>query len=69
MWAEKLPEILWSYRTTLRWSTGETPFSLVYGSKAVIPIETRLATTRSENPNEEQNNLELNFELDHLDER
>ncbi|KAK1568798.1 hypothetical protein Q3G72_028909 [Acer saccharum] len=68
-WAEKLPEILWSYRTTPRRSTGETPFSLVYGSEAVIPIETRLSTARSENPDEEQNNLELSFELDHLDER
>ena len=68
-WAEKLPEILWSYRTTPRRSTGETPFSLVYGSEAVIPIETRLLTARSENPDEEQNNLELSFELDHLDER
>ncbi|KAK0607684.1 hypothetical protein LWI29_018587 [Acer saccharum] len=68
-WAEKLPEILWLYRTTPRRSTGETPFSLVYGSEAVIPIETRLSTARSENSNEEQNNLELSFELDHLDER
>ncbi|KAK0570471.1 hypothetical protein LWI29_001714 [Acer saccharum] len=39
-WMEKLPEILWSYRTTPRQSTRETPFSLVYGSEAVIPIET-----------------------------
>ncbi|KAK1561899.1 hypothetical protein Q3G72_002718 [Acer saccharum] len=68
-WAEKLPEILWSYRTTPRRSTGETPFSLVYGSEAVILIEKRLATAWSENPNEEQNNQELSFELDHLDER
>ena len=68
-WVEKLPEILWSYRTTPRRSTGETPFSLVYGSEAVIPIETRLATARSENPNEAQNDHELAFELDHLDER
>ncbi|KAK0593633.1 hypothetical protein LWI29_020599 [Acer saccharum] len=68
-WAEKLPEILWSYRTTPRRSTGETPFSLVYGSEAVIPTETRLSTARSENPDDEQNNLELSFELDHLDEK
>ncbi|KAK0601898.1 hypothetical protein LWI29_028584 [Acer saccharum] len=59
-WVEKRPEILWSYRTTPRRSTGETPFSHVYGSKAGILIETRLATARSENSNEE---------LDHLDER
>ena len=29
----------------------------------------RLATARSENPDESQNNTELAFELDHLDER
>ncbi|KAK4848380.1 hypothetical protein QYF36_012250 [Acer negundo] len=56
-------------RTTPRRSTGETPFSLAYGSEAVIPIETRLSTTRSENPDNEQNNLELSFELDYLDEK
>ncbi|KAK4858496.1 hypothetical protein QYF36_017342 [Acer negundo] len=67
--AEKLPEILWSYRTTPRRSTGEMLFSLVYGSESMIPVETRLPTTRSKNPNEEQNSSELSFELDHLDER
>ena len=55
-WAEKLPEILWSYRMTPRRSIGETPFSLVYGSEAVIPIETWLLTARSESPDEGQNN-------------
>ena len=68
-WVEKLPEIVWLYRTTPRRSTGETPFSIVYGSEAVILMETRLATARSEIPNEVQNSLELTFELDHLDER
>ncbi|KAK0576987.1 hypothetical protein LWI29_026266 [Acer saccharum] len=68
-WAEKLPEILWSHRTTPRRSIGATPFSLVYGLEAVILIETRLSTARSENPDEVPNNLELSFELDHLDER
>ena len=61
--------VVWSYRTTPRRSTGETSFSLVYEFEAVIHIETRLATARSENPNEAQNSLELAFELDHLDER
>ena len=28
-WVEKLLEVIWSYRTTPRQSTGETPFSLV----------------------------------------
>ncbi|KAL0433284.1 UNVERIFIED_CONTAM: hypothetical protein Slati_2662700 [Sesamum latifolium] len=31
-WVEKLTSILWSYRTTPRGSTGESPFTLVYGT-------------------------------------
>ena len=27
-WVEKLPHVLWTYRTTPRRSTGETPFSM-----------------------------------------
>jgi hypothetical protein len=38
-WVEYIPEVLWSYRTTARTPTGETPFSLNYGTKAVIPAE------------------------------
>lgn len=36
---EELPSVLWAYRTTPRTSTGETPFSMVYGSEAVLPAE------------------------------
>ena len=45
-WTEELPNILWAYRTTPRRSTGETPFSLTYGAKAVIPIEVNLCSAR-----------------------
>ncbi|XP_073056874.1 uncharacterized protein [Primulina eburnea] len=38
-WVEELPSVLWAYRTTPRLPTQETPFSLVYGSEAVLPIE------------------------------
>ena len=38
-WSEYLPFALWGYRTTTRTATGQTPFSLVYGSEAVLPIE------------------------------
>nr|XP_016502826.1 PREDICTED: uncharacterized protein LOC107820972 [Nicotiana tabacum] len=38
-WPELLPGVLWAYRTTGKTSTGETPFSLVYGAKALIPVE------------------------------
>ena len=43
-WAEELPNVLWVYWTTLRRSTGETPFSLTYGAEVVIPIEVNLCS-------------------------
>ncbi|KAL0331591.1 UNVERIFIED_CONTAM: hypothetical protein Sangu_1704600 [Sesamum angustifolium] len=35
----ELLRVLWAYRTTLRESTQETPFNLVYGTEAVLPTE------------------------------
>jgi len=36
---DKLPYVLWVYRTTPQRSTGETPFSMTYGFEAVIPLD------------------------------
>ncbi|XP_058106678.1 uncharacterized protein LOC131249988 [Magnolia sinica] len=41
-WANKLSSVLWANRTTTQSSTGETPFSLSYGSKAIVPVEVGL---------------------------
>jgi hypothetical protein len=38
-WAEELPSVLWSLRTTPNRSTGFTPFFLVYGAEAVLPTD------------------------------
>ena len=38
-WHDKLPFALHAYRTRVRTSTGTTPYSLVYGMEAVLPIE------------------------------
>ena len=45
-WIEELPHVLWTYRTTPRKSTGETPFSMTYGAEAVIPLESGFPTMR-----------------------
>ena len=45
-WTEELPNVLWAYRTTPRRSTGEIPFSLTYGTEAVIPVEINLCSAR-----------------------
>ena len=46
-WVEELPHVLWTYQTTPRRSTREMPFSMTYGTKAVIPLETRFPTLRT----------------------
>ena len=38
-WIDELPVVLWSLRTTPNRATGQTPFSLVYGTETVIPTE------------------------------
>ncbi|GJU26262.1 reverse transcriptase domain-containing protein [Tanacetum coccineum] len=45
-WVYELPQVLWAHRTTLKSSNRETPFSLVYGLKAVILIEISVETKR-----------------------
>ena len=45
-WSEKLPFALWAYRTSFRTSTRSTPYSLVYGMEAVLPIEIEMGSLR-----------------------
>ena len=45
-WHEKLPFTLHAYRTVVRTSTKATPFSLVYGMEAVLPIEVEVLFLR-----------------------
>lgn len=45
-WHEMLPFALHGYRTSVRTSTWATPFSLVYGMEAVLPIEVEIPSLR-----------------------
>ena len=51
-WSDKLPEALWAYRTTIRGPTHSTPFSLVYGCEAVVPLEVQIPSLRVSLQNE-----------------
>uniref|UniRef100_A0A2N9GAT2 RNA-directed DNA polymerase n=1 Tax=Fagus sylvatica TaxID=28930 RepID=A0A2N9GAT2_FAGSY len=44
-WVKELPSILWTYRTTVRKSTNETPFALAFNVEAIIPLEIGMPTT------------------------
>ncbi|RDY14348.1 hypothetical protein CR513_00596, partial [Mucuna pruriens] len=45
-WHEMLPYALYGYRTSVRTSIGATPYSLVYGTEAVFPIEVEIPSLR-----------------------
>ena len=45
-WIDDLPGILWSSRFTVREATGHSPFNLVYGSEAVLPVELGIPSPR-----------------------
>jgi hypothetical protein len=45
-WHEKLSEALWAHRTSRHGATKVTPFELVYGKEAVLPMEIGLQSLR-----------------------
>nr|XP_009803654.1 PREDICTED: uncharacterized protein LOC104248990 [Nicotiana sylvestris] len=68
-WPEELPGVLWAYQTTAKSSIGETPFSLMYGAEALIPMEVGEPTLRYFQASEETNNEAMSVSLELLDER
>ena len=45
-WIEHLLETSWAYRSSSKIATGLSPFSLVYGTKAISPVELLVPTPR-----------------------
>ena len=68
-WVKELPHVLWTYRTTSRRSTGETPFFMTYEGEAVIPLETGFLTLRTSPFNPRDNDEQLTKSLDLIEEK
>ena len=45
-WAKKLPFALWDYRTSIHALTRATPYSFLYRSEVVLPIEVEIQSLR-----------------------
>ncbi|KAI3746658.1 hypothetical protein L6452_09097 [Arctium lappa] len=65
-WVEELPSVLWPNCTTPSTSTGQTPFSLVYGCEAVLSIEVQLPVSR--HTSVDHNIVDMSYDLDALEE-
>ncbi|XP_076883453.1 uncharacterized protein LOC143532225 [Bidens hawaiensis] len=60
-WVDQVPHVLWAIRTQRSTSNAETPFSLTYGTKAMIPAEVGVPSPRITLPkdNEAERRLDL----------
>jgi hypothetical protein len=67
-WVKELPSVLWALHTTLSRATGHTPFSLVYGSEAMLPTEVEHKSFHVQHFNEEQSNDSWVDDLTRLEE-
>ncbi|KAL0386417.1 UNVERIFIED_CONTAM: hypothetical protein Slati_4546300 [Sesamum latifolium] len=67
-WVEELRGVLWAYRTTSWRSTGESPFSLVYGTEVVVPVEIGEKTLRVQRYEPTSNSSERHVDLDLIQE-
>ncbi|XP_019166707.1 PREDICTED: uncharacterized protein LOC109162459 [Ipomoea nil] len=71
-WQEMMEEALWAYRTTYRTPTQSTPYSLVYGVEAVLPLERQIPSLRLaiQEGLTDEDNVKLRLaELEALDEK
>ena len=68
-WVEELSHVLWTYWTTPRRSTRETPFSMTYGAEAIIPLDTGFPILRTSSFTLSNNDRLLKESLDLIEER
>ncbi|GKE01910.1 reverse transcriptase domain-containing protein [Tanacetum coccineum] len=68
-WVKELPHVLWAHCTMIKSSHGDTPFSLTYGTEAVIPAEIGMPTYRTTAVDTVHNDEELPLNLDLLEEK
>jgi transposase InsO family protein len=67
-WVKELPSVLWAIRTTPSRATCHTPFSLVYGSEAMLPTEVEHKSFRVRHFNEDRSDDSCVNDLTRLEE-
>nr|GEY62535.1 hypothetical protein [Tanacetum cinerariifolium] len=68
-WIEEISHVLWAHRTMIKSSNEETPFSLTYGTEAVILVEIGMPTLRTTKVDMIKNDEALEINLDLLEEK
>lgn len=68
IWLNELPSVLWPYQMMAHTPTGEAPFYLAFGNKAIIPTKVRLTSYRVTYHNEGRYEEGMCLQLDLLNE-
>nr|GEU34182.1 myb/SANT-like domain-containing protein [Tanacetum cinerariifolium] len=66
---EEISHVFWTHRTMIKSSNVDTPFSLTYGTEAVIPVEIGMPMLRTVKVDMVQNDEALEINLDLLEEK
>jgi hypothetical protein len=67
-WTKELPSVVWSLRTTPSRATGFSPFFLVYGAEAILPIDLEYDSPRTKVYDDRSNQTSREDSLDQLEE-
>ena len=67
-WLKELPAVVWRLRTHPSHNTSVSPYIMVFGSMAVLPVDVAFRALRVENYNEENSNQAWLVEVDSLEE-
>jgi hypothetical protein len=65
---KEFPSVVWSLRTTPSRATGFTPFFLVYGAEAILPIDLEYGSPRTRAYDGQSNQTSREDSLDQLEE-
>ncbi|XP_064940651.1 uncharacterized protein LOC135594168 [Musa acuminata AAA Group] len=68
-WVDELLSVLWAMQTTPKTASGESPFSLAFGTEAVLPPEMVFSTFRTSGYKQDDSEEGLRAHLDLLEER
>jgi hypothetical protein len=65
---KELPSVVWSLRTTPSRATGFTPFFLVYGTEAILPIDLEYGSPKTRAYDDRNNQTSQEDSMDQLEE-
>jgi hypothetical protein len=68
-WYAELPHVIWGLRTQVSSVTGYSPFFLVYGSEAVLPIDVAIGARRIQHYKEGTTEETRKVDLDSIEEQ